>query len=95
MRHARGKAFIFLRAATVGFAIVIGFVAIRAHAPVQEDFAPARTPVRWPPAPSTKGLPAAPDVEIVMYQAERPEFDPSCIDEGEYTTLLQGIRDAL
>ena len=69
MRHARGKARVTL-GAIVGLAIVIGVIAIRAHAPVQEGSAPGRAPARWPAVPSTRGLPAAPDVEIAMYQGE-------------------------
>ncbi len=70
-RHARSKAAIFLgAAAAVGLAIVIGFIAIRAQAPVQEGSTPALTAARQPAVSSTEGLPAAPEVEIVMYQGD-------------------------
>jgi thiol-disulfide isomerase/thioredoxin len=69
MRHARRKGAIIL-GVIVGLAIIIGFIAIRAHAPVREGSAPGRAPALWPAVPSTDGLPAAPDVEIVMYQGE-------------------------
>jgi len=55
-------------AAAVGLAVVIGFIAIHAHAPLQETRTPPPTPARAPAASSTPGLPAAPDIEIVMYQ---------------------------
>jgi cytochrome c biogenesis protein CcmG, thiol:disulfide interchange protein DsbE len=70
MRHAQSKAAILLVGAIFGLAVVVGFIAIRAHAPVQEGSAPARGPARQPAASSTEGLPAAPDVEIVMYQTD-------------------------
>ncbi len=71
MWHARSKAASFLGAvATVGLAIVIGFIAIRAHAPVREGSTPALTHARRPAVSSTEGLAAAPDVEIVMYQGD-------------------------
>ena len=70
MRHAGSKTAIFLGAAAVGLAVVVGFIAIRAHAPVQEASTPPRTPDRWPAGSSTEGLPAAPDVEITMYQGD-------------------------
>jgi cytochrome c biogenesis protein CcmG, thiol:disulfide interchange protein DsbE len=69
-RLARSKAAMFLGAAAVGLAVIIGFIAIRAHAPVQEGSTPVLTPARRPAASSTEGLPAAPDVEIVMYQGD-------------------------
>ncbi len=69
--HGRSKAAIFLgAAASVGLAVIIGFIAIRAQAPVQEGSPPASTAGRRPAASSTEGLPTAPDVEIVMYQGD-------------------------
>ena len=48
LRHEWSRPAIFLGAVAVALAVVIGFVAMRAHAP--------------------EGLPAAPDIEILMYQ---------------------------
>ena len=62
VRPVRSKAGIFMGAAAVGLAVVIGFIAIRAQAPIQN--------ARRPAASSTEGLPVAPDVEIVMYQGD-------------------------
>jgi thiol-disulfide isomerase/thioredoxin len=70
-RDARSPAAIFLgAAAAIGLTGVIGFMALRAHAPVQEGSIPTPPPARGPAASSTEGLPAAPDVEIVMYQGD-------------------------
>lgn len=68
--HVRSKAGIFLGAAALGLAIVIGFIAIRAHAPGREGSPQAGSPARRPVASSTERLPTAPDVEIVMYQGD-------------------------
>jgi thiol-disulfide isomerase/thioredoxin len=57
-------------AAAVALAAVIGFLAVRGHAPVQEGSKPALPPARRPAASSTDTLPAAPDLEIVMYQGD-------------------------
>ena len=70
MRHARSNAVVLVVGAILGLAVVVGFIAIRAHAPIQERSVPARTSARQPAPSSTEGLPAAPDVEIVMYQGE-------------------------
>ncbi len=70
MRQARSNAAILLVAAIAGLAVVGGVIAVRPHPPVQDGSAPARTPARQAAAPSTEGLPAAPDVEIVMYQGD-------------------------
>ncbi len=68
--RGRSKATIFVGAAAVGLAVVIGFIAIRGHAPVQKGSPPALPSARRPAASSTEGLPTAPDVEIVMYQGD-------------------------
>ncbi len=70
MRQARSNTAILLVAAIAGLAVVGGFIAVRAHPPVQDDSAPARTPARQAAASSSEGLPAAPDLEIVMYQGD-------------------------
>jgi thiol-disulfide isomerase/thioredoxin len=57
-------------AAIIGLAVAGGFIAVRAHAPVQEGSAPGHAPGRQAAAASTRGLPAAPDFEIVMYQRD-------------------------
>ena len=59
-----------LVAAILGVAVVVGLIAVRAYAPVQQGSAPARTPASQRVATSTEGLPAAPDLEIVMYQGD-------------------------
>jgi len=69
-RHAGTGPALFLGAAAVTLAVAIGFIAIRAHAPVQEASTPSPTPARRQAASSTEALPAAPDFEIVMYQGE-------------------------
>lgn len=71
VRPVRSKTAIFSgAAAAVGLAVVIGFIAIRGHAPVQKGSTPALPPVRRPAESSIEGLPTAPDVEIVMYQGD-------------------------
>ncbi len=56
-------------AAIIGLAVVVVVMVIRAHGLVQRG-APAHTPSGQVAASSTKGLPAAPDVDIVMYQGD-------------------------
>ena len=70
MRQTTSNAAILPVAVIVGWAVVAGFIAVRAHAPVQEGPAPVRTPAGQAAASSAGGLPAAPDLEIVMYQGE-------------------------
>jgi thiol-disulfide isomerase/thioredoxin len=68
MGHARSRAAVSLGAASVGLAVVIGFIAIRPRAPVQEGPIPSGTSDRAPSVVSSNGLSTAPDVEIVMIQ---------------------------
>ena len=70
MRPVRSNAVVLPVGAVFGLAVVLGLITIRAHAPIHEGFVPARPVARQPTAPSVEGLPAAPDVEIVMYQGD-------------------------
>src|SRR5262249_20874658 len=56
--------------AIIGLAVVGGFIASHVHAPVPGGSASVHAPGRQAAASSTQGLPAAPDVEIVMYQGD-------------------------
>ena len=69
MRQTRSKAAIWILAAIIGLAVVGVIIAIRAHGLVQEA-APARTPSGQVAASSAQGLPAALDIDIVMYQGD-------------------------
>ena len=70
MRPVRSNAVVLPVGAVFGLAVVLGLITIRAHAPIQERSVPARTSARQPAPSSTEGLPAAPDVEIAMYQGD-------------------------
>jgi thiol-disulfide isomerase/thioredoxin len=69
MRQTRSNAAIAILAAIIGLAVVGAVIVFRTHGRVQED-APARTPSGQVAASSTQGLPAAPDIDIVMYQGD-------------------------
>ncbi len=70
-KHTKGRAALFIgAAAAVALAGVVGFMIIRARAPVPEASVPPPGVAGRVSAVSLEGLPPAPDVEVVMYQGE-------------------------
>jgi thiol-disulfide isomerase/thioredoxin len=57
-------------ATAAALAVAVGFMVVRAHAPVPEASAPPLSSVGGASPVSLAGLPPAPDVEVVMYQGE-------------------------
>lgn len=70
-RHARSSTALFTGVvAAVALAGVVGFLVLRARVPVPQAPAQSLSGTGLPSAVSAEGLPAAADIDIVMYQGE-------------------------
>ncbi len=70
-RHTKSTTALFIgTAAAIALAAAVGFMVVRARAPVPEASAPSPGILGRASPVSPEGLPPAPDVEVVTYQGE-------------------------